>query len=159
MPKRKAFTIIELIVVIAVIAVLALIAVPRLKDYTKEAKFTQLCYDAKLLENACELYYLDHGDWPRASDIPYTAEQVLAFTQKVYDHTGKIITLAPEGKYYDIDFKKLSRYVTIRSAPKNYILQNPVGSVYLLDPQTNERIAEGNTQLPTLVQAKPAKSN
>jgi len=120
--NKKAFTIIELIVVMAIIAILMFLAVPQFMNYSKEAKFTQLIHDAALLEDACERYYLDHEDWPRASDAPYTAEQINAFAQKIYNKTGKVITLEPEGKYYDIDFKKLQRYVRINSDPNNFVL-------------------------------------
>lgn len=151
MHNKRAFTIIELLIVLAIVAILVFLAVPKLMDYTRQARIIQLTHDAKVLENACEVYYLKYGDWPRASDTPYTAEQVAAFAAKVYDQTGKVIVLEEDGKYYDVDMKKLGNFVTINEAPENFVLQNPVGNVYTLDPQTNVRLPENNEKKPVAV--------
>jgi len=134
----KAFTIIELIVVMAVIGILVLLAVPKFVGHTKQAKFTKLVATTKQLENASERYYMDSQVWPRVSDEPYTDEQIKIFAEKVYDATGKIVVLDPEGKYYDINYEKLSQYVSLPDNKAYYIIQNPVGNVYALEGLSKE---------------------
>jgi len=134
--NKKAFTIIELIVVMAIIGILVLLAMPKFMGHTKEAKFTKLIANTKLLENASERYYMDKNDWPRLTDVPYTSVQIKAFAQKVYDTTGKEVTLDLTGNYYDIDYAKLSQYIHVPDDNTSYIIQNPVGSVYSLEGLT-----------------------
>jgi len=134
--NKKAFTIIELIVVMAIIGILVLLAVPKFMGHTKEAKFTKLVSNAKQLENASERYYMDKQDWPRLTDIPYTSAQITAYAQKIYDATGKEMVLDPTGNYYDIDYSKLSKYISIPDDKTSYIIQNPVGNIYALENLT-----------------------
>jgi len=136
--NTKGFTIIELIVVMAIIGILVLLAVPKFMNHTQEAKFTKFISNTKQIENASERYYMDKNDWPRLSDTPYSADQINAFSQKIYDATGKEVTLDPAGDYYDIDYSKLSQYVNIPDIKLDYIIQNPVGNVYALENITQE---------------------
>jgi hypothetical protein len=50
----------------------------------------------------------------------------------VYSFDGREAELDPEGNYYDIDYKKLSKYASIKSDVSNFVLQNPVGDVYII---------------------------
>jgi len=142
--NKKAFTLIELIVVMAIIGILVLLAIPKFMGHTKEAKFTKLVSNSKQLENASERYYMNNQDWPRLSDTPYTAGQITAYAQKIYDTTGKEATLDLSGEYYDIDYSKLSQYIQVPDSKMDYIIQNPVGNVYALENLTKE--AEIRTQ-------------
>lgn len=90
MLSRKGFTIISLIVVIAVLVVMVGFAVPRYISYTKEAKLTRLLYNARLLEDTCQKYYIDYQDWPRVNDTPLTAEEL---TEVAYAVNGDGIIL------------------------------------------------------------------
>jgi prepilin-type N-terminal cleavage/methylation domain-containing protein len=60
--NKKGFTLIELIVVMAILAILVLIAVPAFLGHTKDAEFTRLMNDARVLTDAAERYYMDTGD-------------------------------------------------------------------------------------------------
>jgi len=136
--NKKGFTLIELIVVMAIIGILVLLAIPKFMGHTQQAKYTKLISNTKQLENASERYYMDKQDWPRLSDTPYTAEEITAFSQKIYDATGKEAILAETGNYYDIDYSKLSKYVQIPDDKMNYVIQNPVGNIYALENVTQE---------------------
>jgi len=136
--NKKAFTIIELIVVMAIIGILVLLAMPKFMGYTKEAKFTKFISNTKQIENASERYYMDKNDWPRLNDIPYTADQLNAFSQKIYDTTGKEVTLDTAGKYYDVNYDKLLQYIKVPNDKLNYVIQNPVGAIYALENLTQE---------------------
>jgi len=136
--NKKGFTLIELIVIMAIIGILVLLAMPKFMGNTKEAKFTKFIANTKNLETASERYYIDKNDWPKLSDIHYTAEEIKAFSQKIYDSTGKTIILDPDGSYYDIDYNKLQKYIHTPDDKLNYIIQNPVGNVYVLETLTSE---------------------
>ena len=62
--SKKGFTLIELIVVMAVIAILVTLAVHSFSGYTKRAKMIKLKNDARVISDASDRYYIDHGDWP-----------------------------------------------------------------------------------------------
>jgi len=136
--NKKAFTLIELIVVMAIIGVLVLLAMPKFMGHTKQAKFTKLIANTKQLENASERYYMDNQDWPRLTDIPYTADQITAFAQKIYDTTGKEANLDTSGNYYDIDYNKISQYIQVPDDKMDYVIQNPVGNIYALEGLTKK---------------------
>lgn len=131
--KKKGFTLIELIVTIAVLGVLVLLASPRFFGHTQNAELTKGFANAKSIEKASEIYYMDHEDWPRLTDEPYTSEEIESYSEKIFDRTGQEVNLDPEGNYYDIDYDKLSNYVQVPDDKKNYILQNPVGKVFYMD--------------------------
>jgi len=133
---KKGFTLIELIVVMAVIGILVLLAMPKFMGHTKEAKYTKLISNTKQLENASERYYMDNQDWPRLTDVPYSADQITAFAQKIHDSTGKVVTLDATGNYYDVDYATLSKYIHVPDDKTSYIIQNPVGNIYALENLT-----------------------
>ncbi|MGB4288964.1 MAG: type II secretion system protein [Tepidanaerobacteraceae bacterium] len=58
----KGFTLIELIVVIAVLAVLATLIVPRVIGVPSKAETAAMEANEKIIRNALERYYLDHGE-------------------------------------------------------------------------------------------------
>ena len=126
---------------------LVALALPRLMGYTQEANRTRLINDAKVLEDACHRYYMDHGDWPKLTDKAYTAAEIEAFAERVIDQTGKAITLDPEGKYYNINMMALSKYVKINNSGEYFVLQNPVGKVFVLDKPTSDRVQEWTEQV------------
>ncbi len=62
--KKKAFTLIELIVVIAIIAILAAVVAPNAFRAIEKSKITRGMSDSKALRVASEAYYADIGFWP-----------------------------------------------------------------------------------------------
>lgn len=59
--NKKAFTIIELIVVIAVLGILVLLAMPRLSGYIERSQVTVIRHDVRVAENKME-ELLSDGD-------------------------------------------------------------------------------------------------
>lgn len=137
--KYKGFTLIELIAILAILTIIISIAVPQMRGQTKKALQTKLINDAKILEDACHLYYLDHGDQPRLSDEPLTFDEL---TGRLYTiNFDKSQTPEEEANYYNINIEALSNYIkSFDSNPLNFVLQNPVGSVYVLDTEANHRL-------------------
>jgi prepilin-type N-terminal cleavage/methylation domain-containing protein len=61
---RKAFTLIELLIVIAIIAILALIAVPNFLEAQVRAKVARVKSDERTLATGLEAYSVDWGGYP-----------------------------------------------------------------------------------------------
>ena len=61
---RRAFTLIELLIVIAIIAILALIAVPNFLEAQVRAKITRAMADQRTIATAVEAYSVDWGRPP-----------------------------------------------------------------------------------------------
>jgi len=149
--RKKGFTLIELILVMVMIGILVLLAMPKFMGHTKEAKLTKFISNTKQLENASERYYVANQDWPRLRDVPYTSAQITAFSQKVYDTTGKEVILDPTGNYYDIDYSKLGTYIHVPDDKLSYVIQNPVGNVYALESLTAEAQVRTLNNKPTAI--------
>jgi len=64
MKKRKAFTLIELLIVVAIIGILAAIAVPNFINAQIRAKVSRTMSDIRSLSTALEMYHTDYGDYP-----------------------------------------------------------------------------------------------
>lgn len=59
--QRRAFTLIELLIVVAIIGVLAAIAVPNFLNAQMRAKLAQVESNFKALSTAFEMYHIDYG--------------------------------------------------------------------------------------------------
>jgi len=150
---KKGFTIIELIVVMAIIGVLVLLAMPKFMGYTEKARLTEIKSNTKQLENASERYYIDNQDWPRLTDVSYTADQISTFAQEITNKSGQVVTLDLTGQYYDIDYSKIQQYVQKPKSDIHYILQNPVGEIYYLKNLTP--VGESRLTIPIVINNKP----
>lgn len=63
--KRRAFTLIELLIVVAIIGILAAIAVPNFLNAQINAKVSRMKSDLRSMGVAVEAYRLDYGVYPR----------------------------------------------------------------------------------------------
>ncbi len=61
---KKAFTLIELLIVVAIIGILAAIAVPNFINAQVRAKVARVTSDLKAVGSACEMYHLDQPGYP-----------------------------------------------------------------------------------------------
>jgi type II secretion system protein G len=67
MQARKAFTLIELLIVVAIIAILAAIAVPNFLEAQVRSKVSRVKADMRSLATAIESYVVDTNRYPIAS--------------------------------------------------------------------------------------------
>ena len=145
--KRRGFTLVELIVVMSIIGILALLAAPIFIGKTEEANRTKHFANVRVLEDAAERYFIDHGKWPRGEEEPYTPEEVTAYAERIFDITGEEVVLE-EGHYWDIDYEALRPYVKLPNEDDrdNYVVRNPVGKIYYLDGLKEEEKEKINSQ-------------
>ena len=69
---KRAFTLIELMIVMAVIAILVGIAIPRFKGMREEANIAKANGELRTLKTAMESYAMHHEDtYPATSATPY----------------------------------------------------------------------------------------
>mgnify|MGYP003385596414 CR=1 FL=1 len=61
---RKAFTLIELLIVVAIIAILAAIAVPNFLEAQTRSKISRAKADMRTAATAVESYHVDHNRYP-----------------------------------------------------------------------------------------------
>jgi type II secretion system protein G len=69
--NQKGFTLIELIAVIAILGILALLIIPRVANYSNDAKVSRFKGDLTAVKNAIERYNLEH-------DAPLTTTSTLS---------------------------------------------------------------------------------
>jgi len=56
---KKAFTLVEIMIVVAIIAVLAAIAVPGFLRARKRSQASRVLNDLRLIDNACDMYAIE----------------------------------------------------------------------------------------------------
>ncbi|MBD3266043.1 prepilin-type N-terminal cleavage/methylation domain-containing protein [bacterium] len=61
--NKKAFTLIELLIVVAIIGILAAIAVPNFLNAQTRAKIARVVSDLKSITKAIEMYYIDNNSY------------------------------------------------------------------------------------------------
>lgn len=61
---KKAFTLVEILIVVAVLGILAAIALPTFKSHTQQAKEAAAKDSLRILRNAIELYAAQHNNVP-----------------------------------------------------------------------------------------------
>lgn len=69
MHNKKAFTLVELLVVVMILGALAAIAVPRMISGATNAKMKACDTNVDLLNSQIELYYANLQKWPRSLSI------------------------------------------------------------------------------------------
>ena len=84
---KRAFTLVELLVVMAALALLAAIAVPPALSTIERARVGRVVTDLQTVEVALEAYRTDHGCYPPVviSCMSVDAEQVLQLPQELAD--------------------------------------------------------------------------
>ncbi len=65
---KRAFTLIELLIVVAIIGLLASIAVPNFVNAWNRAKVARAKADLRTLATALDMYRLEHGNYPYVQD-------------------------------------------------------------------------------------------
>lgn len=128
--KRKGFTLIELIVVMAILAILVMLAVPAFLGHTKKAEWTRIIHDARLIEDAAERYYLEHGEFPIDTSRPKKGSEL----ENPHDSKGNPYTPDPDKDYFPVDDEKIDDYVDVEN-PGDYYIDPDTGDVIIEKPE------------------------
>lgn len=75
--RRRAFSLIELVIVVTIIAILAAMATRRLSRHAEQAAANAARQDESALQLAVERYRAEHGSYPTATAI---ADQLTKYT-------------------------------------------------------------------------------
>ncbi len=144
--RNKGFTLIELIAIIAVLAILVTIGVPRYLGHTKEANFTKLKHDARIIQDASDRYYIDNNEWPYLLDengnkLIVSNPKDLTIIYKVEEYNESDLGTDPENDIvlYEIDFDKLKPYIRKLNSDIAYFVAaqgNPEFGITALDPKS-----------------------
>jgi general secretion pathway protein G len=70
--KRKAFSLVELVVVILILGILAAVAAPKMFDTAGDARQNGTRQSLNVLRNAIELYKAQNGSYPPAATLATT---------------------------------------------------------------------------------------
>lgn len=131
--SRRGFTLLELIVVMAVISILVAMGVPRFIGYTKDAKVEAMKADARVLEDACMRYQLEHDARPVGAECSSIDPEVLAIVENVLRRRGSLASvseLAAAGAFCELDEAALSLYVrSTANSLSDYFIVNRVDGV------------------------------
>ena len=128
--NKKAFTLIELIVVMAIIGILVLLAMPKFIGHTQKAKWQMILTDSRAIEDASERFAIKEEAFPIKNDVHTKAE--LEALGKIYTYRDKEVTLDSDGQYYDIDTNKLADYVKVKSPSDLFVIENKSGNVFII---------------------------
>ena len=91
---KRAFSLIELVVVVSVLAILSGVLVPRVTNHMKSARDARRLADIKAIRNAVEQYYMDKGEFPSANTNGL-------FGGWDVSHDGNFISVLSETGYLD----------------------------------------------------------
>lgn len=107
---KKAFTLVELLIVMSIIGVLAALAVGSFRTTQMRGRDAQRKSDLKQISNALELFYADYGRYPSASGV-----RIAACPYDPATSTGTACTWG-EGSFTD---DKTTYFKTIPIDPSN----------------------------------------
>lgn len=100
--RKKAFTLIEILIVIAVLGILAALVVPQFQDYSQKAKESNAKANLKILRGAIGRYAAQHnGVPPGYLNGTLLPKAFFAVNQLVYcsNLAGRIEGRTPSGEY------------------------------------------------------------
>ena len=119
--KKKAFTLIELVIVVVIIAILAMIAVPRIVDFQKEARKAAQDSTVESIRNGIKLYSIESALKSRVPMYPDKLDSAQAGSASVQNPFFGPLLQIP---LTDGHWNKIS----------DTIYQAPMGDFYIYDP-------------------------
>lgn len=100
--KKKAFSVIEIVLVLGVIGILSSFIAPKVRDYLAMAKDSKAINTLQNLRMASETYYLENGNYPWGIDDKIEDELLI----KLEKYTGKKIGISESEPFLEIGGSK-----------------------------------------------------
>lgn len=103
--KRRAFTLVELLIVIIVTAVLATMAIPKFADSALRAREARLKMYLRILRDASNRFHADTTLWPKSADLLNGTTPTQG-----YDDSGNLKNIPPgtyQGPYMNLNNMKI----------------------------------------------------
>ena len=97
---KKAFTLVEILIVVAILGILAAIALPTFQDHIQQARESAAKDNLRILRNAIGLYAVEHNDVPpgyRNGDPSDTVTYIYLREQLI--ETGNYLPDFPENPF------------------------------------------------------------
>lgn len=91
MKQRRAFTLVEVMVVVSVLGILAALVVPNFSSATNETQVASLSCDLQVMRKQIELYKIHHGETLPALEGETSADFVRRMTSRT-DRDGAVGT-------------------------------------------------------------------
>ena len=100
-PRRRAFTLLEMMLVVVIIGVLATIAVVSVSGRGKEAKIGATKASIRQIDSAIEQFHMEKNRYP--TSLAELSPSYLKVTPKdAWKRDFQYVTPAPNGKAYDV---------------------------------------------------------
>lgn len=144
---KKAFTLIELLIVLVIIGILASIAVPQYEKMMDKAKIAEMKSTLDQLAKAIDIYYMEAGKWPGNPDLPNEIDEIPAdlgvklpqskyFYYNVHWHVDSVAAPGGHAKayykgaglLYGWKYFEISVYA---DEPREYCCYTPTGTPHL----------------------------
>ena len=102
MPRKKGFTLIEVLIVIIILGILATLAMPQFAGLAKRAYFAESWTGLSAMRTAMEIYKVENGNYAGATvaNIPFTTPTgaVFAYSIASVDATNYNLLATGSGK-------------------------------------------------------------
>jgi len=96
MKKIKGFTLVELLIVIAIIGILAAIVIVSVNEAKKKARDVKRIAELKTVQNALEMYYDEHDEYPwqgvKVESFPFAGAKHVKWNRSDTDESGSPVT-------------------------------------------------------------------
>ena len=148
---KKAFTLIELIVIIAVLGILVLIGVPRFMGHIEKAELTKIQHDVKVAENKMAEVLSDDNDFVSWADSEKDLDELLPNNQ-LYEKQGiakNVELIQPVNDEEQSGYKIIPENIIKKTGTKlkGPFYSNKLGKVYYENPIKNGSVEEGDTEV------------
>ncbi|MEM8549518.1 MAG: prepilin-type N-terminal cleavage/methylation domain-containing protein [Verrucomicrobiota bacterium] len=132
--RRRAFTLVEIMIVVVIIGLIALLAIPVFRSVRDKSAVSRFANDLRVFRSAIDLFYLESGTYPEDSNTGDMPSELVG-----YFSSDKFTSRTPVGGSWDVEYDERG----ITSAIGVVNTDSDSKTEELLE-QVDERIDDGN---------------